>query len=189
MCLICQEDLIDYSKSVVFEGDRVGKLWSLKHILINSTDPEAAFGTNLGGPTDPKVQIIHEQFNHAPLPVLKDMCGRGDLDQHGKDTRKAIMDCKFIFCKACKTGKKIPRPIGKGGLNHEYKPFEKVSFDTAGPFLGGHEQEFKYYTVYVDHGTNFSIVFSSNVIDTRNTLNELEKVFALARTTDTQLKH
>ena len=57
-----------------------------------------------------------------------------------------------------------------------------MSFDTAGPFVGGTEYEFEYYNVYVDHGTNFSIVFFSNVIDTRNTLNELEKVFSLAKT-------
>ena len=50
-----QKDLIDYSKAVVFEGERVGKLWSLKHRLVNSSDPESALGTGLGGPTDPKV--------------------------------------------------------------------------------------------------------------------------------------
>ena len=105
------------------------------------------------------------------------MCGRGKLDHHGKAIRAAIMDCRSIACKACKTAKRIPRPIGKGGINHSYKPFEKVSFDTAGPFIGGADYEFKYYTVYVDHGTNFSIVFFTNTIDIKNTMNELENYF------------
>ena len=86
-----QEDVLDYSSAVVFEGERTGKLWSLKHRLIYSSNPESALGTGLGGLTDPKVQVVHEQYNHAPLPVLKNMCGRGYLDHHGKLARKAIM--------------------------------------------------------------------------------------------------
>ena len=132
----------------------------------------------------PAIYKLHEKYGHATLDKLKRMAIVGELDSEDKEARIEVNLAKGkIDCRDCAAGalakKRGEKKKGKGP--EEYEPWELVSMDKAGPYptmYGG----YKYFVLFVDHGTNNVIVAQAYTCTSSETEEGIQQLHTLVKT-------
>ena len=166
---------IRVNDNLVFECPVKGRLWYLP--LTLKIQPHHSYVFAAPGHPD-CLRELHERHAHAPLAKLKAMAVVGELDDEPAATRVALQaatgDLDCVACAAGKLAKKRgEKHKGKGKGPQQYKTWEMVSVDDAGPYprqFGG----FQYFSVMIDHGSELLVVTRKHTCDARTVVTDFD---------------